>query len=859
MALHEPQQERSSLAEPAVDSAFWLALVRRVHAWSARRGVALRDALVLLPYAQLLDPARRAFAEIGGWQPRIETTRTLAGALAPAPHAKPGQVSGDAVADRLVAAALLRRELPVWPRRDPRGFEQAVAAVVETAQGFVHAAAAMAPIARADWWRRAREALRPLDGPGGRERALAQLALEWAALGADAPGRFDGLFALRPSAWIVVQAGGVDPLAAALCRTATATGTATWWIDTDAPADAPFDTVAALPPTRAHAAPRLLVAEGLEGEARACTQAVIEALERGARPVALVAHDRVLVRRVRALLERAGVTLHDETGWKLSTTRAAARVMGGLRAAHAAASADDRLDWLKGEPVDAAAVAELEARLRRGGAAVDDPRLRPGLQRLRALADAPRQPLAGWLQALREVVLDEPTFAADAAGRQVAAALRLDDDTPAWQAIAASTVMDLDDFTAWVDTALESGSFVPPHEGEADVVVTPLARLMLRPFAAAVMGGTDASRLDTTPALHPLLSDPVLRELGLPDASTRRNAALQAFVHLLRLPGVVLLRRRADGAEPLAQAPWVERWLDARRRAGFDVPPEAPARTPLRTVAAAPVRRPAPAAPTLPASLSASAVESLRQCPYRFFVRVALGLGEIDELDAPLDKRDWGSWLHAALHGFHAERTVPAPAPEESARLLAWADRLADAQAMDPAQLLPWRSALAQLAPLYVEWLHAREAEGWHWTDGEVERRVAPTELQGTGLHGRLDRIDRRDGTWRLVDYKTGAVDELRRRARSGSEDTQLAFYTLLVREEAQTVEAQYLVLDERRGPQSMPHPEVAASAAELLAGLAGDLAQVRAGAGLAALGEGPVCERCEARGVCRRDHWSAP
>ena len=63
-------------------------------------------------------------------------------------------------------------------------------------------------------------------------------------------------------------------------------------------------------------------------------------LGRGERPVALIAQDRVLVRRVRALLERAGVRIADETGWKLSTTRAGASVMSLLQAARPDASAD---------------------------------------------------------------------------------------------------------------------------------------------------------------------------------------------------------------------------------------------------------------------------------------------------------------------------------------------------------------------------------------------------------------------------------------------------------------------------------------------------------------------------------------
>ena len=37
-----------------------------------------------------------------------------------------------------------------------------------------------------------------------------------------------------------------------------------------------------------------------------------------------------------------------------------------------------------------------------------------------------------------------------------------------------------------------------------------------------------------------------------------------------------------------------------------------------------------------------------------------------------------------------------------------------------------------------------------------------------------------------------------------------------------------------------------------------GELARIRAGAALPALGEGGACTFCAARGLCRRDHWPA-
>ena len=61
----------------------------------------------------------------------------------------------------------------------------------------------------------------------------------------------------------------------------------------------------------------------------------------------VVALDRLTARRVRALLERADVKVRDETGWKLSTTSAAAAVMRWFDLVIDDLYWRDLLDWLK--------------------------------------------------------------------------------------------------------------------------------------------------------------------------------------------------------------------------------------------------------------------------------------------------------------------------------------------------------------------------------------------------------------------------------------------------------------------------------------------------------------------------------
>jgi ATP-dependent helicase/nuclease subunit B len=113
----------------------WAPVASQVAAWAQSGSVELRDAVVLLPFAQLLPLARQAFAQAGGWSPRVETTRTLAASLGPQAPAERGQITQDAAVDALSAAQLLRSQAwgAAWAARDPRGFEQAVDQVVATA------------------------------------------------------------------------------------------------------------------------------------------------------------------------------------------------------------------------------------------------------------------------------------------------------------------------------------------------------------------------------------------------------------------------------------------------------------------------------------------------------------------------------------------------------------------------------------------------------------------------------------------------------------------------------------------------------------------------------------------------------
>ena len=873
----------ATIARSPVDAAGiapWDAVAADVRGWAAEQRLSLRDVVVLLPFVQLLAPARRAFAAAGGWLPRVETPSTLAAALGPRPPRASGDLGWGMANDSLLAMQQLaaRPWAGDWSRRDPRGFSQAAARAVATAHQLMAAAAAIAPAARAAWWTRAHEAMQAQGGPGGKERLLAQLALEWASR--SALDGTDRLFAFRPAGWVMVVAGGVDPLARSLLEQAEAPALR---IDTDVPLDAPFRDAPAV-------APAFHVCDGFEDEAAAAAAQVLAHVERGETPIALIAQDRALVRRVRALLERSDVVVRDETGWKLATTRAGAAVMAVLAAARRDSSADVWLDWLKGAPLGitrGAALEALEAAMRKrqvsdapalarvpleGAAAAlrDD-----AVALVEGLARPARRTLVGWLDALTTALDAAGSLArlrGDAAGRQALAALAVEPPLAAdrrAQLAADLEPMGLADFTRWVDDVLERETFLPPDAGASDtsplpleVVITPLARAMLRPFAAAVLPGADDRRLGALESGDSLLPRRVAQVLGLADSVARRDAELLAFAQLLRLPRVTLLRRRADGADPLADSPFVDRLGLALAERGSALRPWSDPRI-TRAVVPAPIGRGAPTvrAERLPLRLSASTFEALRDCPYRFFAQTVLGLRAVDELDDEVEKRDYGQWLHEVLHEFHRARRAGASVDDDCARLRAvGADSLA-AQGLDEAAFLPFSASFEVLVPRYVAWLHEREAAGAAWSQGEVELRASPPALVGVELQGRIDRIDVVDGGARLelIDYKTGSSARLKEIARDRAEDTQLAFYAALVGAQSPLpLRAFYLAMDSTKGLEAHEHGEVAATAALLVDGLAEDLRRLRGGAAMPPLGEGAACEHCDARGLCRRDHWSA-
>ena len=843
--------------------------------------------VVLLPFAQLMPVAAQQWAQAypSGFAPRFETTLNWSRSLGlglglGGAHAS--SIAFDTALDVLTARTLLEQA-----GQTERA--QALAArLVEAAHQLGPLAAAVPPDERARWAVQARSGVQTgMEGPAlALESLLAQMAIAWAAHSAYVTDvLFDPRVRETTDMLVVFQGLQPDPLMASL-QTVWAQRLCT--IEMDEVTVRPEPVKVAFNEAQGERSHRLHPTRDAQDEAQRAAACVLQHVNAGRTPVALVANDRALTRRIRAMLEGSRLRLRDETGWKLSTSRAGAHVMGALRACVWNASTDSVMDWLKNAPaLDAGATQALEAQLRRhpvrewrlyAVAASVQPALTTLLTQVNAWRDDLQRArnLPQWQAALQTLLQHSGQWEPlqhDAAGTKLLVALRLGDSASSdWQALLdqatwAKRRIGLTDFIQWVNQVLEAASFTPDYPEEEQVVILPLSQTLARPFAAVVIPGCDEVRFNPSPEPPGVWTTTQRLALGLPAREQLADALKAAWEQALHIPSVDLLWRESDeGGETLLPSALVQllRLQAGQANPNAAVTVAAPDPRPQREVWPAPLSCPAPKAPALALQrVSASAYSDLRRCPYRYFALQLLGLREADEMEADLDKRDFGLWLHAVLKTFHDQ--LQASSEQGPATRLALINAAAQAvtqsQRLAEDEFLPFMAAWPGVRDGYLAWLQPHETQGARFEVGErwLEQALGPITLIG-----RVDRLDQvhAPGTGQaeedvtlVIDYKTESLTVTRDRLKTPLEDTQLAFYAALLPHD--TLRAAYVNVSEKEGTRMVEQKDVVPVRDALVEGVLHDMGRIADGALLPALGEGSACEFCAARGLCRKDFWS--
>jgi ATP-dependent helicase/nuclease subunit B len=660
---------------------------------------------------------------------------------------------------------------------------------------------------------------------------------------------------------------------------------------------------------------KLFHADGDEQEARAVELQVRRWLLAGHRQIGIVSENRRLARRVRALLERAGVTLHDASGWALSTTSAAAALEHWLQCIEEDFSHRAMLDLLKSPFIVVAEGRETylndvyrleqdivlhenigsglgrylrQTRFRQHRLPAD---LAAGLNGVVTLLEhlsetvRPLLPLLEGehaashyldtlLESLNPLGLSEG-LAADAAG------VRLLDELQQIQRAVQGEQQPLTwlEFRGWLGRALEQSHFRLASQGHA-VSLMGLGQSQLQRFDALIIAGMEREYLPGSPATSPFFNDAVRRELELPSSEEQLAERFYHFRRLLESSDNLLLtlRRQQDGEEILP-SPWLESLrsfhllayndaLEDEKLARLLDSPDSlvvDRRAPLPTASATP----APALPPtlLPQRYSASAYQQLMNCPYQFYAARGLRLAPSEAIREALEKSDYGERVHRILQAFHGNvEQLPGPfvnrldarSRHSAQALLEEISRTVFAEDMEDNFLhRGWLQRWLDKIPDYLDWQIAREQAG------RVDTVEADLRTEGFApnleLQGRLDRIDQQHDGLAVVDYKTGGIaneEEV-----LNGEAIQLPFYALLASHHQLAVtQVEYLALDDKKlGSKVVLRDDVLQQLSndigERLKGMQLEMADAQ---GLPAWGDEKVCGYCSMEGLCRRGAWPA-
>lgn len=656
---------------------------------------------------------------------------------------------------------------------------------------------------------------------------------------------------------------------------------------------------------------RLCRSANPENEAQAVALQLAHWRRCGKQRLGIISEDRRLARRVRALVERYGLTINDYSGWALSTTSAAAALENWLNVIEQDFAYQPLLDLLKSPfalpdwPRDTLSktafrfeqdivrheniLANLQRyrfyiRSRQQRLQWQDnnvslllDRVEDAAQSLLAMAHSTAPyPLSELFSAL-ELSLQKiglmTSLQKDGAGQCLLEKIRSlceetcdndNDESMSWR-----------EFRRWLARLFENTYFQPANS-EHGVALLSLAQSGSDRFDGLIIAAADQRHLPALRSPSALFNEGVRRQLGL---RTLRDAMQTDFYHFRRLleaaPEVVVTLCDDASGEPQALSPWLEiinvfhtlAYQDdlydgtlakaANAAAGIIQPGD---NMPSRSGQPAPQTPPA----LPPSSYSAYSYQQLIDCPYRYFASQCLRLSPPEEIREALQKSGYGEHVHRCLQAFHSEvKGLPGPFTAELsssnrqqaiALLEAISQRVFFADLEDNFIHHVWLRRWQRLIPNYIDWQITRSGQ-WQVIDTEhfMERRM---EAGNYSIKGRIDRVDRGPAGETILDYKTGSCASLEQII--AGESIQLPFYALLWQQPLHAVEylqlgsdgVRQICLDEDALQSTVVANQQRLSSLDT---------QLRSATPLPAWGDDDVCRYCEMQGVCRKQSWSNP
>jgi len=652
--------------------------------------------------------------------------------------------------------------------------------------------------------------------------------------------------------------------------------------------------------------------EKMAWAALACIQEHIQADRNN---IAIIAQDRLVARRVRALLARYGdhLAIKDQTGWKLATTSAAAAVNSYLQLTINPDGPslvnlfgflkNPMLDWksflapfveqLELDPLDFAWWMESRLLSSSVGSGWQEMQsvftqeirqdehpnsseycqiaqaLLTQLQTFSSIWQSARQTSKSWVNLLKEQ-LDifgmMESLVEDEAGQSFLDMLEelqeLNQETlknTAWTSL----------LDQWIDQASYSQK---AQKKSINITFIPLSAVRLNHYDAVVLIGCDDRQLPSKKDYGSIFSRAMLKELDevLPESEYIQQARdlsqlLTSHAH------VDLLWQEHQQAQEKNR---VSSWL---ARLQIDMPylkttieiNSGEISNHLQIRSSTSIIK----SDLLPNKISPSAYKALRSCPYQFYVSYLLGLRSPRALQEQSDFGQIGSLLHAILNQFYQDYQKEILTDERNKRqwMIDKLMKISEEQwrilITQNGQLFADQQKWLKQIPSIVDWQLDQESKGWTFAESEktVEFSLQLTNGDLITIYGRVDRVDIKDNLdLKVWDYKFKDGNQLKKSNEQINDDPQILIYSKALTEthryrQQEVKYAGWVSLreakDDHRDLEINVGSEILNQIEEQIQQ---DLNHVWTGGSMPANGPQQVCKYCDARGICRKGIWEA-
>jgi ATP-dependent helicase/nuclease subunit B len=330
---------------------------------------------------------------------------------------------------------------------------------------------------------------------------------------------------------------------------------------------------------------------------------------------------------------------------------------------------------------------------------------------------------------------------------------------------ASGLMVQLGDYPEVFQTAFGDRTVRRPETANVHLKIYGPLEARLTQTDRVIVGGLVEGVWPPAPRIDPWLSRPMRHELGLDLPERRIGLSAHDFAQLLGAEDVILSHAAKVGGAPAVASRFLhrleavageERW-NAARAAGEKYVRYANELD--RPEKVAPIAQPAPKPPraTRPLRLSVTAIEDWLRDPYTIYAKYILKLAPLDPVDMPLSAADRGSAIHDALGEF--TQTFAAALPDDPVRALRGIGETYFAPLMErPEARALWWPRFQRIAVWFADWEIARRVDiGSIAAEIRGEIPVRLDHERTFVLSARADRIERRrDGTFAILDYKTG-------------------------------------------------------------------------------------------------------